>query len=138
MRGRSCSSTKIARALDLVQSLTPDQARKAILFHNKRDPSMPPGRIAVGDELHLGGCFQDNSPHEGVNARDLTEVQRGRLVDIIELFLDYQPQGPLAARSADVRKHLDDTWFCWIGGTGDDEVFLLPYPKPSHHSRIRP
>ncbi|WP_197515979.1 DUF3500 domain-containing protein [Mycobacterium sp. 1465703.0] len=130
--------------LDLVQSLTRDQADKAILFHHKRDPKMPPGRIALGDELHLGGCFQDNRviPYEGINARDLAPGQRERLVRIVELFLDYQPPGPLAARINDVRRHLDDTWFCWIGGTADDAVFYYRIQSPvimvefDHHAGL--
>ncbi len=118
--------------LDLVQSLSGEQAAKAILYQNKRDPSMPPGRLVPGDELHLGGCFQDNRiiPYEGINADELTAGQREQLVRIVELFLDYQSSGPLAARLADVRAHLDDTWFCWIGGTRDDDVFYYRVQSP--------
>lgn len=118
--------------LDAIRSLTAEQAEKTILFHAKRDPNLPEGRLAPGDELHLGGCFQDNRviPYEGVCAGELSEEQQDRLVAVVELFLDYQQDGPRAARIADVRRHIDDTWFCWIGGTGDDDVFYYRIQSP--------
>lgn len=118
--------------LALIRSLDPEQAAKAVLYHQKRDPAMPPGRIAPGDELHLGGCFQDNRtiPYEGINAAELTEAQQNLLLSVVALFLDYQPDGPRSARIADARQHLDDTWFCWIGGTEDEDVFYYRIQSP--------
>ncbi|WP_353816530.1 DUF3500 domain-containing protein [Agromyces sp. SYSU T00266] len=118
--------------LDLIQSLDDAQRAKAILFDDKRSPDLPPGRLVPGDELHLAGCFQDNRliPYEGISATELTGEQQELLWKIVDEFLSYQPDGPRAARVADARKHLESTWFCWIGGTGDDDVFYYRVQSP--------
>ena len=130
--------------LELVRSLPPDVREQAILYRSKRDPAMPPGRLHPGDELHLGGAFQDNRviPNEGVPAVKFPPEQRGRLVAAVELFLDYLPDGPRAARLAEVWRHLDETWFCWIGGTGHDDPFYYRIQSPvimlefDHHAGV--
>lgn len=130
--------------LALAQSLTDEQAGRAVLYRHKRDPAMPPGRLHPGDELHLGGAFQDNReiPLEGIPATGLDGMQRRRLLEIVELFLAYQPDGPRAARMRAVRRHLDETYFCWIGGRGHDDPFYYRIQSPvvlvefDHHAGI--
>jgi hypothetical protein len=130
--------------LALARSLTDEQAERAVLYQHKRDPDMPPGRLHPGDELHLGGAFQDNReiPLEGIPATGLDGAQRQRLTEIVELFLAYQPDGPRAARMRVVRHHLDETYFCWIGGRGDDDPFYYRIQSPvvlvefDHHAGV--
>lgn len=130
--------------LALVRALPPDLARQAILFDHKRDPSMPPGRVRPHDELQLGGSFQDNRviPYEGLQLVGRAHELRERIVELVEMFLAYHPDGPRAARLAEVRRHLDDTWFCWIGGTGEDDPFYYRVHSPvimvefDHHAGI--
>jgi hypothetical protein len=63
-------------------------------------------------------------------------------VELVELFLSYQPDGPRAARLTEVRRHLDQTWFCWIGGTRAPEPFYFRIQSPvimiefDHHAGI--
>ncbi|ONH60439.1 hypothetical protein CcI49_11435 [Frankia sp. CcI49] len=118
--------------LAFARSLTGSQAERAVLYHRKRDPEMPPGRLHPGDELHLGGAFQDNRviPYEGLRTTELTPEQCEALVDLTELFLDYQPEGVRQARVADIRRHLDETYFCWIGGRGDQDPFYFRVQSP--------
>jgi hypothetical protein len=58
------------------------------------------------------------------------------------LFLSYQPDGPRAARLNAVRRHLDQTWFCWIGGTRAADPFYYRIQSPviliefDHHAGI--
>ncbi|GAA4351873.1 DUF3500 domain-containing protein [Angustibacter luteus] len=130
--------------LELIQALSPEQAEAAILYHQKRDPTMPADRRHPGDELHLGGAFQDNRviPYEGVAGSRLDASQRARILELVEVFLDYQPEGPRRARVADARRHLDDTWFCWIGGTRLGDAFYYRIQSPviliefDHHAGI--
>jgi len=131
-------------ARELVASMTPAQAAEAIIYHHKRDPSMPEGRLHPGDELHLGGAFQDNRviPFEGTRVADFSALQRQKLLAVAEEFLHYQPDGPKRARLEAIASHLDDTWFCWIGGTSPDSVFYLRIQSPvimiefDHHAGI--
>jgi hypothetical protein len=142
--GLSLFGERERAGLALAQSLTPEQAARAVRYERKRDPRMPPGRLHPGDELHLGGCFQDNReiPLEGIPGPELEEKQREELFGLVDLFLDYQPDGPRAARLAAVRDHIDETYFCWIGGRGDDDPFYYRIQSPvilvelDHHAGL--
>ena len=45
------------------------------------------------------------------------------LLDLVDAYLVTLPDGPRAARLADVARHLADTHFCWIGGMSEDAPF---------------
>ena len=55
---------------------------------------------------------------EGIAGRDLTEVQRALLLDVIEARLGFANADDFAAKMEVVRAGLDDTWFGWWGPTG--------------------
>ncbi len=114
-------------ALELLRALPSDIRDKVVLFPDKLDPAIPEGRAVFGDELHLGGVFQDNRviPYEGVRAIDFPAHSRSQLMDLAALFVDHLPSGPFQAQLDRMRAHLDETWFCWIGGSGDDDPFYL-------------
>ncbi|HVL70036.1 MAG TPA: DUF3500 domain-containing protein, partial [Vicinamibacterales bacterium] len=38
--------------------------------------------------------------------------------------------GHARVKMAEVRKHLDDTWFAWVGGTAPDSVFYYRVHSP--------
>ncbi|WP_043737395.1 DUF3500 domain-containing protein [Nocardia asiatica] len=130
------------RGLALIRALSPELADQAILYGDQRDPEIPAARIHPGDELHLGGAFQDNRviPYEGVCAGKFDAGQRDLLLELVETFLDYQPEGPRAARLDEIARYMDETWFCWIGGTDDDSTFYFRVQSPvimvefDHHS----
>lgn len=128
--------------LTLMQSLSADQQRRATVYRLMEDPAMPPERFNFADQRHLGGAFQDNRiiPLEGVCAAEFTPGQRSQLMSTIAVFLDFLPDGPRAARLALIQQYLDDTWWSWIGGCGDDDVFYYRIQSPvvmlefDHHS----
>jgi hypothetical protein len=131
-------------ALSLLRGL-PEPIRDAVvLYPDKRDPAIPPGREVFGDELHLGGMFQDNRiiPYEGACATDFPTVSRDLLCQFASTFVDHLPPGPYRARLDDIRAHLDDTWLCWIGGSGPDSPFYVRMQSPvvlieyEHHAGI--
>ncbi|MEU9737461.1 DUF3500 domain-containing protein [Streptomyces sp. NPDC048002] len=118
--------------LALARSLTREQAEQAVLYQHKRDPAMPADRLHPGDELHLGGAFQDNRviPYEGIAGKDLIAGQRETLVELVARFLGHLPEAARRSRISEVRAHLDETRFCWIGGTGDDDPFYFRVQSP--------
>jgi hypothetical protein len=131
-------------ALELLRDLPPDIRDRVVLFPDKLDPAIPEGRAVFGDELHLGGVFQDNRviPHEGVRAVDFPARSRAQLMDLATLFVDHLPSGPFQAQLDRMRAHLDETWFCWIGGSGDEDPFYFRIQSPvflaeyEHHAGI--
>ncbi len=130
--------------LALMRSLPMALQSRAQLYRRKRDPAMPAGRIAVGDELNLAGAFRDNRviPYEGVPAAQLDRARRDALVALVESYVSYLPDGPRRARMREVEAHLADTHFCWIGGTGDDDPFYYRIQSPvilvefDHHAGV--
>jgi Protein of unknown function (DUF3500) len=131
-------------ALELLRDLPPDIRDRVVLFHDKLDPAIPEGRAVFGDELHLGGVFQDNRviPYEGVRAVDFPARSRSQLMDVAALFVDHLPNGPFQAQLDRMLAHLDETWFCWIGGSGDEDPFYFRIQSPvflaeyEHHAGI--
>jgi hypothetical protein len=115
--------------LALMRSLDPAHQRRAIVAHSMVGGDLPPGRRHFADNLHLGGAHQDNRvvPFEGLPAAELSAPL---------------PPGPLAARLAEVERHLDETHFCWIGGFAEESAFYYRIQSPvifiefDHHGGV--
>jgi hypothetical protein len=130
--------------LALMRSLPDALRERATSYKKLRDPAMPEGRVHPGDERHLGGAFQDNRviPNEGIPVEHFTSVQKRQLLDIVEAFISYLPEGPLVARLAQVEASLDRTWWSWIGGHGERDPFYYRIQGPvlmvefDHHAGI--
>jgi hypothetical protein len=105
---------------------------------------LPEGRRHFADNLHLGGAFQDNRvvPYEGLRGTELTALQRRNLLDLVQNYLSSLPDGPRAARMAEVERHMADTHFCWIGGFSEDSPFYYRVQSPvtfiefDHHAGV--
>lgn len=130
--------------LRFMQTLTPEQQRQAVVYELMEDPKMPAGRHHPSDQRHLGGAFQDNRviPYEGIVVGDLDAAHQNLLVDILNEFHLYLPSAARAVRMADIRRHLNQTYFSWIGGYGDSDPFYYRIQSPvvlaefDHHSGV--
>jgi len=116
----------------LMAALPEGQRRSATVYENMVDPAMPPGRVHPGDERHLGGAFQDNRiiPNEGLPVAEMPPEAQGLVMSIVEQFILPLPAGPRAGRLREVREHLDQTWFSWIGGHLPGDVFYYRVQSP--------
>jgi hypothetical protein len=130
--------------LTLMRSFTPEQQRRAIVYHSMMGGDLPEGRRHFADNLHLGGAFQDNRivPYEGLKGTELSSVQRRDLMDLVDKYLMSLPAGPRAARMSEVERHLADTHFCWIGGFSETSPFYYRVQSPvifiefDHHAGV--
>ncbi|MES3021626.1 MAG: DUF3500 domain-containing protein [Pseudomonadota bacterium] len=130
--------------LALMRSLPEALRERATVYKLLKDPAMPEGRWNPGDERHLGGAFQDNRvvPYEGISVKEFSGLQKRQLLDIVEAFICYLPKGPLAAKMSQVEAMLERTWWCWIGGHGEDDPFYYRIQSPilmtefDHHAGI--
>jgi Protein of unknown function (DUF3500) len=130
--------------LALMRSLSESQQRQAIVSHSMMGGDLPPGRRHFADNLHLGGAFQDNRivPYEGLPASTLSAQQRRDFIDLVAAYVAPLPPGPLAARLAEVERHLGDTHFCWIGGFEETSPFYYRIQSPvifiefDHHAGV--
>jgi len=83
-------------------------------------------------------------PHtrEGAAATGFGSAQRHRLFDLSAAYLAYLPAGPLAARVREAERHLNQTHFCWIGGTDDGRALYyrvqsaVPIVECDHHAGV--
>jgi hypothetical protein len=130
--GTRAFDDRIALGTSLMAELTPEQRERAVVYREMVDPAMPPGRVHPGDERHLAGAFQDNRviPYEGVRVADLSPRARDLAFAIAEAFLAPLPDGPRRARTRQVRRHADDSWFAWIGGHAPGDVFHYRFQSP--------
>ena len=130
--------------LKLMRSLSPQQRTRAIVAHSMMGGDLPPGRRHFADNLHLGGAYQDNRivPYEGLRVSELSALQRRDLMDLVAAYVAPLPTGPLAARLAEVERHLADTHFCWIGGFEETSPFYYRIQSPvvfiefDHHAGV--
>jgi hypothetical protein len=108
------------KGLALMQSLTPDQQKKATL---------QPEKTANNS---LAQAFRDNLvlDYAGLRAQELTGPQRELFIALIAEYVGNMSEGQAKVRMQDVQKHLNDTYFAWIGGTGPDAVFYYRIHSP--------
>ncbi|MCK2212352.1 DUF3500 domain-containing protein [Actinomadura sp. ATCC 31491] len=129
---RGLFADRVELGLRLMAALPEERRRQAVVYERMVDPAMPEGRVHPGDERHLAGAFQDNRviPVEGVRLADVPAEARELALAIAESFVRPLPEGPRAARMREVAGHLDETWFCWIGGHRPGDVFYYRLQSP--------
>ncbi len=119
-RGVSILQDEQERGLALVNALTEEQRRAAVLSVSK-----------TGNN-NLTEAFRDNVvlDYAGVPVRTFTPGQRRQLLQLIGLFVGNLREGHARVKMEEVEAHLDRTWFAWIGGTGPDAVFYYRIHSP--------
>lgn len=130
--------------LQLMQSLSSSEKSKAQIYEEMRDPKMPHGRWNHDDQRHLCGAYRDNRivPYEGVLVSDLAREQQQLVLDICKEYLLYLPQTARDLQIAEIKTWLHETFFCWIGGFGNDDAFYYRIQSPivivefDHHSGV--
>jgi hypothetical protein len=107
------------RALELMQSLDPGQQAKAVI-----DTKLPSEVIVA--------AFRDNYDiaREGLRFDAMTVGQRQLATGLIETYVRRLRPGHDDAWMADVNKHIDETYFAWIGGTEDEAIFYYRVHSP--------
>jgi hypothetical protein len=108
------------KGLSMLEALADSQRKKAILSFSK-----------TGNN-NLTEAFKDNVVLEyaGVRVSELPAAQRRQLVDLVDLYVSNMDDGHARVKMDEVKQHLDNTWFAWIGGTGADSVFYYRIHSP--------
>ncbi|KAK4250823.1 hypothetical protein C7999DRAFT_28652 [Corynascus novoguineensis] len=133
-----------ALGLQLMRSLTPELQRRAQVYKLLHDPAMPEGRWNHDDQRHLCGAYRDNRvvPYEGVPVSEVGDDQRTLVRAILAEYLLYLPSRARELRLAEAERWFAETYFCWIGGFGDDDAFYYRIQSPviivefDHHSGV--
>ena len=106
--------------LEMLQALSEAQRQQAILSFSK-----------TGNN-NLTEAFQDNVilNYAGLRTNDLATPARRRLRDLIHLYVSNMDYGHTRVKMDDVDRHIDDTWFSWIGGTKPESAFYYRIQSP--------
>jgi Protein of unknown function (DUF3500) len=106
--------------LEMRRALSKAQRRQAVLTFSK-----------TGNN-NLTEAFNDNVvlDYAGLQARDLAGASRQRVRDLIHLYISNMDDGHARIKMDEVDKHIDNTWFAWIGGAQPDSVFYYRIQSP--------
>ncbi|KAM0721728.1 hypothetical protein Q7P37_002653 [Cladosporium fusiforme] len=133
--------------LELMKSFSTEQQKKATIQGDIDDiegDTMPTGRFNKADLRGLGGAHQDNRviPFEGLCAKDMTAAQRQAVFEIVAIFNELLPAETKKSFLQRVEKHLDETYFAWIGPVNDETPFYYRVHSPvvmdefDHHNGV--
>ena len=81
---------------------------------------------------NVGEAFQDNVvlDYAGSRAAEFTAEQKEQLLDLIGEYVRNMRDGHATVKMDEVRQHLDETRFAWIGGTEPNSVFYYRIHSP--------
>ena len=105
--------------LSLARTLSPEQRSKAI----------------VSDDVPSGvftGAFRDNFElrYEGIKFDDLSSHQQAIMFDLIGTYINRMRSDHAQLKLDEIRQHLNETHFAWMGGTDEDSVFYYRVHSP--------
>jgi len=104
----------------MLKALTDAQRKKAVLSFSKTANN------------NLTEAFKDNVvlDYAGVRVSDLSAAQRKQLVDLIGIYVGNMDDGHARVKMEEVERHLDNTWFAWIGPADANGVFYYRIHSP--------
>jgi hypothetical protein len=106
--------------LEMLRALPETQRQQVILAFSK-----------TGNN-NLTEAFRDNVVLEytGLRTNELPASERKRFRDLIYLYVSNMDDGHARVKMDEVDKHIDNTWFAWIGGAQPDSVFYYRIHSP--------
>jgi len=106
--------------LKMVNALADAERQRAILNFSK-----------TGNN-NLSEAFKDNVvlDYAGLRAGDLGDASRRRLVELVHLYVSHLDDGHTRVKMDEVTRHVDNTFFAWIGSTAADSVFYYRIHSP--------
>jgi Protein of unknown function (DUF3500) len=106
--------------LAMIRALPETARKKAILNFSK-----------TGNN-NLTEAFKDNVvlDYAGLRGADMEASVRNRLVDLVHLYVSNMQEGHAKIKMDQVKRHIDNTWFAWIGATQADSVFYYRVQSP--------
>ncbi len=85
-----------------------------------------------------------NLDYAGLRANQLSDSQQQGLLALIETFVGTMSDGHARIKMDEVKDHLDQTYFAWVGGVGPEAVFYYRIHSPviliefDHERRVAP
>jgi hypothetical protein len=107
------------QGLALMRSLTPEQRQRAVIGTEL------PGEIFTA-------AFRDNfeMKFQGIASGDLTTMQQRMLLDVVDTYVARLRPGHSEVRRNEIKRHLAQTFFAWMGSADEDAVFYYRIHSP--------
>ena len=117
--GTSVFRSEEREGLAFMRSLAPGQRSRATLGMDL------PGEVFTT-------AFRDNFElkYEGMRYSELSSVQQAQLLRVIDVYIDRVRPGHAQVRMDEVKQHLGETYFAWMGGCEEDSVFYYRVHSP--------
>ena len=106
--------------LAFLRGLPDAQQKKAVLNFSK-----------TGNN-NLTEAFRDNVilEYAGLRTDELPEASRQRLRELVHLYIGNMDEGHAKVKMDEVDRHIENTWFAWIGGAQPDSAFYYRIQSP--------
>jgi hypothetical protein len=119
-KGVSVLQEEQDEGLGMINTLNSEQRSRAIVQTAKIDNDL------------VAGAFRDNLivDYMGIPASKLMSGQQGRLLDLIALWINNMRDAHARIRMDEIRKHLTDTYFGWVGEIDKAAVFYYRIQSP--------
>ena len=119
-KGTAILEEEQRKGLALIRALSESQRQKAVL------------QVSKTGNNNVGEAFKDNLvlDYAGIRAAELPAQQKEQLLDLIGEYVGNVDAGHAKVRMDEVRHHLDQTRFAWIGGTDPSSVFYYRIHSP--------
>jgi Protein of unknown function (DUF3500) len=108
------------KGLALINALNDAQRKKAII------------QVFKTRNNNVGEAFKDNVvlDYAGIRAAEFTAKQEEQLLDLIGEYVGNLRDGHAEVKMSEVRQHLNETRFAWIGETEPNSVFYYRVHSP--------
>ena len=118
--GTSILQDEQGRGLQMIRALTPEQRAQATVNTSK-----------TGNNI-MTQAFSDNVvlDYAGVRVSALSAAQKKQLLELIAVYVGNLREGHARVQMSEVERHLDATYFAWIGGTDDTSVYYYRIHSP--------
>jgi hypothetical protein len=117
--------------LELVRSLTDAQRQVAVLADSILSTAVSGRRPATEGRIQ-GGALRDNLvlAYEGLPGASLAPEQQERLLELVDVYVGRIQPDHARIKMDEVRQHLSETHFMWLGGMEEDSVFYYRIHSP--------
>jgi hypothetical protein len=106
--------------LALMTSLNPSQRSAAIIEERK----------IKNDQLAAANADNLILDYAGLPASEMEYPQRSNLLNLIGVYVNNLRRGHAKIKMEEVEEYLDETYFAWIGGTDETDVFYYRIHSP--------
>jgi hypothetical protein len=81
---------------------------------------------------NLTEAWQDNLvlDYAGARVADFSTARRSQVLELVDLYVGNMDEGHARVKMDEVKRHIDRTYFAWIGGAEDTSVFYYRIHSP--------